>query len=204
MNTICNTIFFITSRNVQLIRQIATYASHPAMVPAPTNKKRSSTASAGTTNKSKRKSNDADNVEEEEDSSTNNNKSNKKPISAAEKKRRKANETKQQPLAFQKTNKYSVGMKLLLEDNIYGRPGDIPEEVRDHHFEYQVVSIDNSRRCTIKFNDLVIKPGADKFRAFKESDQQQQMEFCLDDLDDAREMWQKANGRCNKRTFLAM
>jgi hypothetical protein len=30
------------------------------------------------------------------------------------------------------------------------------------------------------------------------------MEFCLDDLDDAHEMWQKANGRCNSRTFLAM
>ena len=190
------------------------------MAPPPPKKKRAASAAAASASQpkkgktspscsraSRRKSSlDNDSTEDDDDGipSRSTPKSKKKPLSAAEQKRRKANETKQQPLAFEKTSKYTVGMKLLLEDSIYGRPGDIPLEVRGHYFEYQVLSIDDSRRCTLKFNDLVIKPSGDKFRAFNESEEEQQMSFPLDDLDDAHELWQKANGRCNSRAFLAL
>jgi hypothetical protein len=194
------------------------------MAPPPPKKKRAATAAAASASQAKkgkassssrasrRKSHeeyDYSSTEDDDDdvivqSPKSTTKSKKKPLSAAEQRRRKANETKQQPLAFKKTSKYSVGMKLLLEDSIYGRPGDIPLEVRGHQFEYQVVSIDDSRRCTVKFNDLVIKPSGDKFRAFNESEEEQQMSFPLDNLDDAHELWQKANGRCNSRAFLAL
>jgi hypothetical protein len=177
---------------------------------APPAKKRSASAAARppSSKKSKRKSKDADkdyrdsDTDLEEDSSTIT--TSKKPISAAEKKRRKANSTKQQPLAFRKTSKYSVGMKLLLDDSIYGRPSDIPEEVAGHLFEYQVVCLDDSQMCTVKYNDLVIKPGGDKFRSFEESDEVQRMAFPLEDLDDAHELWQKATGRCNSRAHEAL
>ena len=68
-------------------------------------------------------------------------------------------------------------------------------------FEYQIKSIYNSKSCTIKFNELVIPAGGNKFNCYKEGVEQQTMSYDLDQLDNAHEIWQVATGRSNARVF---
>lgn len=65
---------------------------------------------------------------------------------------------------------------MLLDDRIYH--GKEPEEVRGHHFVYEIVEVnDNGKDVELQYKNMVIKEGGSRFRVYKETDESQVSSF---------------------------
>jgi hypothetical protein len=77
-----------------------------------------------------------------------------------------------------KRQKYQIGAKMLLGDNIYD--GVVPLEVQNHMFVYEITQIDDSAKTvTVEYKNQVIRKGGDKFRVYKDSDEKQVGDYVL-------------------------
>lgn len=71
-----------------------------------------------------------------------------------------------------KKPKYSVGIKLLLNDSIY--ESRVPDEVKGHHFLYEISEVhENGKTVTLRYLDQVIAADGNKFRVYKDSEETQ-------------------------------
>ena len=54
----------------------------------------------------------------------------------------------------------------------------------------------------IKYSERIYRPGAYQFESFKETEEQQTMLLQTSALDDAHDLWQQANARCNAKLYV--
>jgi hypothetical protein len=78
----------------------------------------------------------------------------------------------------------------------------VPERVRGYLFEYELVEV-GRHGATMRYTERVIKPFGNEYEIFKETVDQQEMFYPIEDIDDSHELWQKALGRVNAFTFEA-
>ena len=106
--------------------------------------------------------------------------------------------TKQVSLSFQTMQRDPVGTKFLLDDSIYEKKSQIPDEVRGMLFEYQVVKVLPFGNVSARFNHLIIDPNENKYHSFK-VEHDLPLTLTLREVDDAQELWQQHLGLCNAR-----
>jgi hypothetical protein len=76
----------------------------------------------------------------------------------------------------------------------------VPERVVGYLFEYDLLKVDR-QGATIRYLNRIIKPSADAFETYVETEGVQTMSFPIASLKAAHESWQTANARNNARIY---
>jgi hypothetical protein len=56
---------------------------------------------------------------------------------------------------------------------------DIPPEAKGNFFAYEILSVDSSSHCTLKFLNQIICPGGNEWRVFKEGSTGETQVSCI-------------------------
>ena len=73
-------------------------------------------------------------------------------------------------------------------------------KARGHFFEYELIHM-GRLGATVRYNDLIYRPGAYSFESFRETDEVQTMVLQPSQLDAGHESWQKANAKVNAKLY---